>query len=334
MRYCSLNNIPDGARVARTVFSVEGTVLLQANTYLSDFLINRLKTLGYSGIYILDKISEGITLRETLPIYLQLEALQSVASRNIDNCIFLSNKIVDELSNNSTIQTDLSAISNHDNYTYMHSVNVAMFCGVVGIKMNLSYEQVKDLISAALLHDIGKCNIPTSILNKPGELTDEEYAIIKQHPTTGYNMLQSNTDISSKLRIAVYAHHENIDGSGYPRGIKGDDIYILARIIHVCDVYDALISERAYKKALCPNEVVEFLLGNCSTMFDEKIVKIFLDNLVIFPNGSMVKLSTGDEAIVIDNYLGYPLRPLVRTMDGEEINLKEINNITILDYVV
>ena len=334
MRYCSVKNLNTGMILARPVISGMGSVLLQANIKLTYYTIERLRVLGTKGVYILDDISSDVVDRSNLPINLQVQALDSISSMDIDSIVYIANSLIDNLQNIDIINTDLSALSSFDEYTYMHSVNVATYCAILGLKLGLDYTRLVDLTTAAMLHDIGKVKVPLEILNKPGRLTDEERVIINRHPGDGYDMLKENSSVKSVVRVSVLEHHENWDGSGYPNGFKGEDIYFMARIIHVCDVYDALISERVYKPAKPPHEVVEYMLAFCDKMFERRIVREFISSLNIYPDGTIVRLSDNANAIVVRNNMCFPLRPVVRRLtDGVELDLLHYNDIVIEDYV-
>lgn len=332
MRYCSTKSLQVGSILARPILTEDGRTLLCANTELSTFLISRLRNLGYVGVYIYDDMYDDIVPEGVLSLDTQMKVLTALSNLNIDSCMYLSNKIVDDIHSCDLIDTDLSALLNYDTYTYQHSLNVAVYCGVLGFKLGFTIEKTKDLVLAAMLHDIGKMFIPKEIITKAGPLTEEERDKINEHPQLGYKFLQENSRISSKTKVAVLEHHENYDGSGYPLGIYHEDIYSLAMIIHVCDVYDAMISKRSYKDSIPPSEVIEYLMSKCGTMFDLDIVSVFIKNLVVFPNGSQVRLSDDRSCIVVRNNDNYPLRPVVRDNNGNDIDLLEANNITILDF--
>lgn len=164
-------------------------------------------------------------------------------------------------------------------------------------------------------------DIPPEILDKPAKLTDEEFEIIKNHSNLGYEKVKDNYNISSTIKVAIKEHHENQDGSGYPLHLKGDEIHIFAKIIHVADVYDALVSKRSYKKAYKPSEAIEYLMANVGNMFDLNVVITFLKYIAVYPIGPKVVLSTGQEAQVIRQNIGVPLRPVVALDKNNVIDL-------------
>jgi HD-GYP domain-containing protein (c-di-GMP phosphodiesterase class II) len=207
-----------------------------------------------------------------------------------------------------------------DNYTYAHSVNVAVISIILGISLNLSKQKLTYLCIGALVHDIGKSFIPKEILQKPGKLTPEEFEIIKCHSRYGYDFLKNYVDLSSYIKLIVLQHHERFDGLGYPNSIIGNKINYLARIVSIADVYDALTSDRPYKRAMCPSDALEYLMSNAGTLFDYDIINIFCKIVIPFPQGTIVSLSNGDIGIVEETFPNFPLRPIVKILKSKRLN--------------
>ena len=161
---------------------------------------------------------------------------------------------------------------------------------------------------------------------------------MKTHSELGYERLKENINISSKTKMGVYMHHENVNGSGYPLGLRDDQIYMFAKIIHIADVYDAITSERPYKKAQSPKEAIEFLMNNAGKMFQPEYVKAFITYIPVYPKGRNVILSDGNVAVVVENRQYHTLYPVVRRLsDGETIDLADQNEnlsdpLSILDF--
>ena len=189
---------------------------------------------------------------------------------------------------------NLVDIKSMDNYTYQHSVNVALLSLVLGVQLQLNQNELYNLCIGALLHDIGKTLIPKQLILKPGPLTDEEYKTVKEHTTKGYDFLKGCLEIPAPARIVALQHHEKINGYGYPDNIKNKSINRFARIVSIADVYDALTSDRPYSKAMCPNDAVEYIFSHGDTQFDYEMVKVFSKAVVPYPPGTLVKLSTSD----------------------------------------
>jgi len=170
-----------------------------------------------------------------------------------------------------------------------------------------------------MLHDVGKKYVPLGILDKKGKLTKEEFDVILTHPEKGYDMLSDCYDLSSTTRVGVLQHHERFDGSGYPKGLKGEDISSFGRILAVADTYDAMTSDRSYRKAFEASEVLEYLLGAGNTGYDYNIVDHFTKCIAVYPVGTCVALSDGTQCIVMHNYSDCILRPVVRNINNKQI---------------
>lgn len=204
----------------------------------------------------------------------------------------------------------------YDDYTFDHSVRVSMISGLLAKWCGLSNEQIKDAALAGLPHDIGKCNIPDNILNKPGPLTIEEFKVMKTHAILGYILAKDIPNISYDVLLGIMHHHERMDGSGYPNGLKGNDISYMARIVAIADVYCAMTQDRVYKKAMHPFETMSFMLEKCHMTLDFSISKTFLSNISHFYIGHMVELNNTERGEIIMTYKDDPARPLVRV--GED----------------
>jgi putative nucleotidyltransferase with HDIG domain len=204
----------------------------------------------------------------------------------------------------------------YDDYTFDHSVRVSMISGLLAKWCGLNAGQIKDAALAGLLHDIGKCNIPDQILNKPSHLTIEEFKVMKTHAILGYILIKDIPNISFDVLQGVMQHHERMDGSGYPNGLKGPDINYLAKLVAIADVYCAMTQDRIYKAAMHPFETMSFILEKCHSSLDFSISKTFLANISHFYIGHMVSLTNGQHGEIIMTYKDDPARPLVRV--GEE----------------
>lgn len=319
--------------LGRPVYDENMCLLLGANKKLTQNNINKLKELGYAGLYILEHINDDADYIDVVSESIRKEAKNSLRLFNLDAVIFYSNKIVEELRSHDSIYIDMMEMRNYDDYTYSHSVNVAILSTIIGIGLGLSNKNLQALSLAGLLHDIGKIRIPEEIIKKPDKLTAEEMEIVQLHPELSYEIIKNNYDIPTPTKVAIRLHHENEDGSGYPYGITSDKIYLLAKILHVADVYDALISKRPYKNAFCPAEAIEYMMGNCGNLFHHEIVTTFIRYVSPYPIGIEVELSTGYRAIVVRTNRICPLRPVVKTNNGIHIDLTLILNITILKII-
>lgn len=202
----------------------------------------------------------------------------------------VSNSISDLLISGPESVAQLTALRSYDYYTYSHSMNVTVLS--IGLFQELMpkalEEQIKDLTRGVLLHDIGKCDVPTELTNKKGKLTDDEWMIMKAHTIKGYERLKEDEELTEDSHLVSLYHHEGYDGSGYPMGISGLNIPFTSRICKVCDVYDALTSKRSYKNGMNAYEALQLMTGEMKNKFDPDILKTF----ILFLQ-KMGKLSTG-----------------------------------------
>ncbi len=208
--------------------------------------------------------------------------------------------VCDSVLRNPGALISLARLKTADSYTYMHSVAVCALMVALAAQLGLDEQQTRDAGLAGLLHDIGKAKVPLDILNKPGKLTDEEFAIVRGHSEHGHAMLLACGDVGEAVLDACLHHHEKMDGSGYPRRLAGGQISRIARMAALCDVYDAITSDRPYKKAWDPAEAVRRMAEWSGGHFDKSLFQAFVKSVGIYPVGSLVKLSSGRLAVVVE----------------------------------
>lgn len=329
MRYVSLKDAEPGMSLAYDVYDSYGRTLISSNAKLTRAYIAKLEKLGFDGVYIQDVLSQDIEIEPVITPELRAEGLASVRTQNIDKCQDVAKDIVEQITTKGKLSLDLTDLRTFDDYTYAHSVNVAVYSCVIGFGLNLEADDLKNLVMASLLHDFGKMSIAAEIINKPELLSAEEFSIMKAHAERSYEMIKNRVGISAQIKQAVLYHHENEDGSGYPHGVEGSELSLYTKILHVADVYDALTSKRPYKRPYSPYEASEYLMGACDIMFDKKVVEAFLRYVPLFPKGTAVRLSDGREAIIFDNTGNRNLRPILRTMDGKMLDLEAPENLNI-----
>ena len=328
MRYVRSEHLETGMILVYTLYDNSEKVLLKANRRLTQNYINRIQQMDIMGLYVFedDEITDHTPI---ISEQTRLKAIQSLKRLNIDDCIYIANNIVEEIRESDSMVVETVNLSTYDNYTYTHSVNVDILSVILGVACGLRDDELRKLSQAALLHDIGKTCVPIEIIGKPGRLTDEEFAEVKNHPRYGYNMLRNNYEVSSVARNAILSHHENEDGSGYPRGLTSEKIHLFAKIIHIADVYDALTTKRVYKEAMNPADAMEYLMANATRMFDKDLVAMFMEYVAPYPLGVQVELSTGQKALVVKNNRSMLSRPTVRLDGGATIDLIEHLDVTI-----
>lgn len=329
MRYVTIDDAKPGMVLAQNLFDSKGRTLLGGYNVLNDVYIMRLKEYGFSGIYIDDEILKDIRVESVISPQLRMEGVECVKKKDPEKCRNVAKKMVNEIIGNGTLTLDLVDLRSYDDYTHAHSVNVAMICGVMGIGMGLKEKELAKLVQAALLHDLGKLEISQEILNKPERLTKEEFEIMKSHAMKSYELIADRLDISPEVKAAVLYHHENVDGSGYPLGIDGSRQTRYTKILHVADVYDALVSKRPYKEPYSPYEALEYLMGGCDFLFDREAVESLLKYVPFYPKGMLVQLTDGREGVIYENTGVHNLRPIIKLLDGDLIDLSEPKNLSL-----
>lgn len=350
MRKVNINSIQLGVKLARTIFNSDGGVLLARGIELRESYIEKLKGHGVAEVYLEDEISVNLKVEDVVKEQTRNEAVDLVknmmnnyhfsSSLDVENVKKTVNNIIDELLENSDILYNLSEIKSVDDYTFEHSVNVCILSLITGIGLGFDIQRLRELGCGAIMHDIGKLCIPNEILKKPSQLTVDEFEEIKKHTVFGYDMLKRSKKVSLVSAYIAFGHHERFDGSGYPLQLKSENIQICARIVAIADVYDALTSDRVYRKKLKPNEVYEYITSLGVNHFDPRVIESFVKYVTIYPVGTGVLLNTKERALVVRDNRAMPTRPVIRIVydcDGKrfspykEIDLSKQNSIFIVD---
>lgn len=237
---------------------------------------------------------------------------------DVDGSKAVVEDITHSIINNSNALLWLTYLKNRDEYTALHSMNVCVLSLLFGHFLGLEKYVLQELGLGALLHDIGKLRVPLDILNKPDRLTKPEFEIMKQHPDLGVKIIQLASDLPGSVFDVVYSHHERVNGKGYPRALKVNEITRFSKIVSIVDVYDAMTSDRVYRNGKpCP-EVIDFMYALRNYDFDDYLMEKFVECLGVFPVGSLVELNTGEIGVVISQNRRQPRRPNIMLVLDEK----------------
>ncbi len=346
MRLVSLSMIKPEMKLAKAIY-YKDCLILRAGIMDIQRFTNSLKNLGIEYVYIDDDFSDGIDVPDAISEETRInckrilrQTLDDFEAKTVVDLKELSvsiHSIIDEILAKPDIQVSLNDISAADEYTFTHSVSATVYSLLIANKLGYSKQMMERLAAGCLLHDMGKTVLDKRILNKKGELTTDEFEHVKLHTTWGYEMLKKCTSLSELSRIIALQHHERMDGTGYPTGCPAGELHEFSRIVAIADVYDALVSDRVYRRRWSSNNAVNYLVENAETKFDLKLVSILIKQIAIYPNGSMVRLSTNAIGIVKEQNKNFPLRPVVRVIKneiGEEITPYDIDLMKVLDITI
>lgn len=330
-----------GMILASDIVNDYGAVILYQNSRLDEYSISKLSNLGLNFV----KVYKDYEIKEKKQFVVEaqynnnLEEFRDIIhdlSRGKTLDMNRINEVSNSLSNNFDSINDLvyclSKVRSVDEYTYAHSLNVSLLCSLLGSWLNLNHKRIEQLSYCGILHDIGKSKVPPEILDKPTPLTEEEFAEIKKHPVAGYKLLENNKQISRDVASAVLMHHEREDGSGYPFGLKSNQIHYYAKILAVVDVYDAMTSNRVYKKRQPPFDVLEMYESEYLTKCDAGIMLTFLNHISSYYVGTMVKLNDGTVGEIVYINSSRISRPLIKT-SGSIIDLSALPHLKIVEML-
>lgn len=315
-----LANMLLGQRLKHDLFNRSGVLILPARTIIDE---SHLQMIYMHQLSVspsdLDEPSDLSQFRDfdliERSIQIIRELFEQARYRRIIPISEIQNHIlpiIHHTAQHSDLFTLLSWLKSSDDYTYRHTVGVSIISTLIGKWLQLNDEELMDLTMSAILHDVGKMYIPSEIINKPGSLTDEEFEVVKQHTIHGHAMIKATSGTTHRQALVALQHHERQDGSGYPYGLRSENIDLYSRIVAVADVFHAMSSNRVYRDAApfysLLNEMYQFAFGK----FDAKIVRLFLDKLMQAIVGNEVRLTDGRSGIIVMINSHDPIQPLVR----------------------
>ena len=341
--------------LAKDVVLDNGAIILAKNTMLSDINYEKLKNMGIKSVTIFKKsdiedfFDENILLEnleyEKIEDRREFKTFKSIYDEKVvrlENQFIAIGKglgveidafynmvldIVDSVNCKNDIFSYIAHLKTHDLHTYAHCLNVGLICNLFGLWLGYEGDELKNLTVAGILHDVGKTQIDESVINKPGKLTELEYDYIKKHASIGYELIK-DLKIPEEIKLGVLMHHEKIDGSGYPLGLTEDRIARTAKIVAICDIYEAMTADRVYRNKICPFEVIRNFEQNSYDLLDTQLLLAFLQNIVYTYVGSYAILSDNRKAEVVFINQFYLSKPIVK-VNEEFIDLSQEQNLYI-----
>lgn len=341
MRLIPIECVRESSCLGKTIYDDNGRILLKKGTKLTDAVIRKINDLQIYSIYINDEYSseeiEDIirpevrqkSIKVVKDTFNNIERLAkevekgpkaAIAKRNREyfmNIYGVAEELLNNILSNNNILVSLVDMKSMDNYIYQHSVNVAVISLVIGISLKMNKRDLIELCLGALTHDIGKAFISKDITTKEGDFSEEEYKIYKEHTVKGYDYLRTNFSLKAGSRLIALQHHERVDGLGFPEGLTGDKIHLYSKIVSIANCYDTLTSDCNYRRSIPANEALEYIMAHVNSLFDFDLVNIFSRIIVVYPIGTIVKLSNGDIAKVKGTPPNFPLRPVVEIIKSE-----------------
>ena len=312
--------------MGRSIYSNDGKrLLLRKGAELDSVYISRLIELGYQSIYVVDELTEDIVLNELIYPATRMKANSAVFEfhektlllnnpRKVDEIRMTADDIIREVMamDFRSATVDFPELKTFDNYLYLHSVSVAVLGVIIGWKLGVNDKLLHDFTLGALLHDIGKIEVPREILFKTGPLSNDEFEIMKKHSRGGFQLLSKSLYIKPTAFTIALQHHEAYDGSGYPNERKGEEIHQFSRIASAVDIFDALTTDRPYKKRWSFPKTLDYMNNKIKNRLDPKVLEVINTVIPKYPAGFSVKLSTGETGVVISNKPTNSYDPKVR----------------------
>lgn len=340
---CFSEEAKPGQILAKDAVTTDQRVILNAGTVLTEENIRRIQSWGIPWLTLRKETEKETTsiieraynrYKETLEdVRKSFDSVRQLGEIPVRKMQELSDTKLLPLTETPGVLTYIYRMRRKDRYTFEHSVNVALLAGTLGKWLGYKGQDLRNIVLAGLLHDIGKTRIPLMVLNKPGKLTEAEMLVMKGHAQLGYDLLKKLPGLPPDVAIGAWQHHERLDGNGYPQNLQGTEISFIGKLLAVVDVYDALTSDRVYRKKMTPLLVLEKLLDERRDKLDAQMCTTFVYNVQDYLIGNRVRLSNGEDAEVIRIGTAIGCRPLVRTASGKFIDLEQEKNIAIIDLI-
>ncbi len=335
-----IDQVLSGMKLAKPVLNMQGTLLLDKDNVLDEKSITALRNAGAKRLWVTDEGSQFLKEQGPQKVFQEIvRQLETVKEKTILGKSFdvnlvneVAQELVEQIVVNETPFAEMVRMKAAENSILEHMVDVSILSIIIAKSLGMDKLDMRFLCFGTLVHDIGQFLIPREILNKPTQLNDSELKLIRKHPQFGYDILKNIDGVNKHALNITLQHHERLDGSGYPNGIKVNSIAHFSRIVAIADIYTAIIREKGYRRRLPIYEAGELLWAQAGITLDRSLTSAFLNSVVAFPIRSTVKLNNGVVAKVIAQNADFPMRPVVYA-DGEMVDLSENPTVFITEVI-
>ena len=331
MQRVSVGFLEAGMVAARNVHSAEGRLLVTKETVLSEAMVANIQKTSLGSIYVRNPLFQDIEAEEVvtednrrkavMALKSAVTAYQKTKVLDIQPLKKVLRELVVEIIRNRDSMIHQLDMRTYQDYIYAHSVNTCVLSVLIAVNLDYPEGKLTDLALGTMLHDVGMMMLPDALLMKMGNLTPEESKQVQQHPEDGFNILRTVREIPITVAHIAYQHHERVDGKGYPRNLTADKILEVAKVAAVADTFDALVSDRPYRKGMVPHEAYEVMMALADSYVDRDILHLFLTHVAIYPVGSVVQLDNGQHGVVTKVLPRLQTRPQVRLLTDQQGNL-------------
>ena len=331
MQRVSVGFLEAGMVAARNVHSAEGRLLVTKETVLSEAMVANIQKTSLGSIYVRNPLFQDIEAEEVvtednrrkavMALKSAVTAYQKTKVLDIQPLKKVLRELVVEIIRNRDSMIHQLDMRTYQDYIYAHSVNTCVLSVLIAVNLDYPEGKLTDLALGTMLHDIGMMMLPDALLMKMGNLTPEESKQVQQHPEDGFNILRTVREIPITVAHIAYQHHERVDGKGYPRNLTADKILEFAKVAAVADTFDALVSDRPYRKGMVPHEAYEVMMALADSYVDRDILHLFLTHVAIYPVGAVVQLDNGQHGVVTKVLPRLQIRPQVRLLTDQQGNL-------------
>ena len=331
MQRVSVGFLEAGMVAARNVHSAEGRLLVTKETVLSEAMVANIQKTSLGSIYVRNPLFQDIEAEEVvtednrrkavMALKSAVNAYQKTKVLDIQPLKKVLRELVVEIIRNRDSMIHQLDMRTYQDYIYAHSVNTCVLSVLIAVNLDYPEGKLTDLALGTMLHDVGMMMLPDALLMKMGNLTPEESKQVQQHPEDGFNILRTVREIPITVAHIAYQHHERVDGKGYPRNLTADKILEFAKVAAVADTFDALVSDRPYRKGMVPHEAYEVMMALADSYVDRDILHLFLTHVAIYPVGAVVQLDNGQHGVVTKVLPRLQTRPQVRLLTDQQGNL-------------